>query len=78
MYDQQISLVMGIIGPQHSELFALELKEIAEIDIVYTVASTNIYQSAPNLVEVYVTIRSRISYTMDLIRTENLRVICPF
>ena len=70
----RISLIMGIIGPEHSELFALELEKNAEFDIVYTLASTNINQSAPNLVEVYVTVRSRMSYTMDLIRIEHLQL----
>ena len=45
---------------------------------VYTLASTIINQSAPNLVEMYVTVRSRMNYTMDLIRTEHLRVICTW
>ena len=61
----QTSLIMGIIGP---ELFALELEKNAKFDFVYTLASTNINQSAPNLVKVYVTIRSQISYYLDLIR----------
>ena len=39
---------------------------------MYTLASTNIIQPATNLIEMYVTVRSRMSYTMDLIRTENL------
>ena len=60
---------MGIIGQEHSELFALELEKIAEFDLVYTLASININQSAPNLDEMSVTIRSRMIYTMDLIRT---------
>ena len=37
---------------------------------VYTLASTNINQSAPNLVKMYVTIRSWMSLIMDLIRAE--------
>ena len=65
---------MGIIRPEHFELFAFELEIIAEFDSVYTVASTNINQAAPNVVEMYVTIRSRKSYTMDIIRTENLEL----
>ena len=48
-----ISLIMGIIGPEHSELFAFELEKIAEFHLLYTLASTNIKQSAPNLVEMY-------------------------
>ena len=65
---------MGIIGPEHLELFALELEKIAEFDFVYTLASTNINQSALNLVEKYVTTGSRMSYNMDLIRTEHLQL----
>ena len=70
----QIRLIMGIIRPEHSELFALELEKIAEFDFVYTLASTNINQSSPNLVEMYVTIRSWMSYTIDLIRIEHLEL----
>ena len=70
-----ISLIMGEIKAEqieaeHPELFALELGKIAES--VYTLASTNINQSAPNLVNMYVTIRSRMSLNMDLIRPELL------
>ena len=67
-----IRLIMGLIRPEHLQLFALELEKNAEIDFVYTLASTNINQSALTLVEMYVTIRSWMSYTMDLIRTEHL------
>ena len=35
--------------------------------LVYTLASTNINQSAPNLVQMYMTIRSRMSLIMELI-----------
>ena len=66
----QISLIMGQIEPKHSELFALDFGKIAESDFVYTLASTNINQSAPNLVKMYVTIRSQMSVIMDLIRPE--------
>ena len=61
---------MEQIEPEHLELFALEFGKIGESDIVYTLASTNINQSAPNLVKMYVTIRSWISSIMDLIKTE--------
>ena len=37
---------------------------------VYTPASTNIDQSAPNLIKMYMTIRSRMSLIMDVIRPE--------
>ena len=65
-----MSLIMGQIEPEHPELFALEFGKIAESDFVYTLASTNIDQSAPNLVKMYVTIRSRMSFIIDLIGPE--------
>ena len=61
---------MGQIEPEHSELLALEFGKIAEYDFVYTPSSTNIDQSAPNLVKMYVIIRSQISFIMDLIGPE--------
>ena len=54
----QRSSIMGQIEPEHSELFALEFGKIAEYDFVYTLASTNIDQSAPNLVQMYMTIKA--------------------
>ena len=66
----RMSSVMGQIEPEHLELFALEFGKIAESDFVYTLASTNIDPSTPNLVKMYVTIRLRVSSIMDLIRPE--------
>ena len=71
------SLIMGIIGPEHLELFAIELGKIAEFNFVYTLASTNINQSVPNSVTMYVTIRLLMSSTMDLIISELFELICP-
>ena len=65
-----MSLNMGQIEPEHPELFALEFGKIAESDFVYTLASTNINQRAPNLVKMYVTIRSWMSSIMVLIEPE--------
>ena len=62
--------IMGKIEPEHPELFAFEFGKIAESDFVYTLASTNIDQSAPNLVKMYVTIRLWMSLIMDLIVPE--------
>ena len=56
-----MSLIMDITGPEHPQLFALELGKIAESDFDYTLASTNINQSVPNLVKMNTTIRSRMS-----------------
>ena len=58
---------MGQIEPEHPELFAIEFGKNDESDIVYTLASTNVNQSAPNLVKMYVTVRSLMSSSMDLI-----------
>ena len=54
----RMSLIMGQIKSEHLELFALEFRKIAESDFVYTLASTNINQSALHLVKMYLTIRS--------------------
>ena len=45
-----MSSIMGPTGPEQLELFALELGKVAAFDSVYSLASTNINQSAPNLV----------------------------
>ena len=66
----QMSLMLGQIESEHPELFAFEFGKIAESDFVYTPASTNIDQSAPNLVKMYVTIRLRMSSIVDLIGSE--------
>ena len=66
----RMSLIMGQIKPEHLELFTLEFRKIAESEFVNTVASTNISQSAPILVIMYVTIRSQMSSIMDLIGPE--------
>ena len=66
----RMSSIMGQIELEYPELFALEFGKIAESDFVYTLASTNIDQSAPNLIKMYMAIRSRMSSIMDLIRPE--------
>ena len=66
----QMSSIMEQIEPECPELFVLEFRKITESDFVYTLASTNINQSAPNLVKMYVTIRSRMRSIMDLIGAE--------
>ena len=65
-----MSSIMGQIESEHPELFALEFGKITESDIVYTLASTDIDQSTPNLAKMYVTIRSQMSSIMDLIGPE--------
>ena len=53
-----MSSIMGHIESEHPELFALEFGKIAESDFIYTLASTNINQLAPNLVKMFVIIFS--------------------
>ena len=59
--------IMGQVEREHLELFALEFGKIAESDFVYTLSSTNINQSTPNLVKMYMTIRSQMSSIMEQI-----------
>ena len=66
----QMSSIMEQIKPERPELFVLEFRKIAESDFVYTLASTNITQTAPNLVKMYVTIRSRMRLIVDLLGPE--------
>ena len=58
---------MDLIGPELSELFALEFAKIAEYDFFYTLASTNVDQLVPNMVTIYMTLRSWMSSIMGQI-----------
>ena len=73
----RMSSIMGQIEPEHLELFAFEFGKIAEYDFVYSLSSTNIDQSAPNLVKMYVTMRSQMSLIMDLIEPELSELSAP-
>ena len=68
----RMSSVTGQIELKHPELFALEFGKILESEFVDTLASTNIDQSTPNLVKMYVTIRSRMSSIMDFYQTRTV------
>ena len=63
-----MSWIMDPIGPEHQELFALDLKNcyisLCLLSSIYK------YQSALNLVKIYMTIRSRMSLILGLIRPE--------
>ena len=59
-----MSSIMSQIGLKQPELFALELGKIAAFDFVYFLASTNINQSTPNLVTMYMSKRSEMSLIM--------------
>ena len=63
-----MSLIMGPIGLEQLELFALELGKIDAFDFVYSLASTNINQSAPNLVTMYMSIRSQMNLIMGQVK----------
>ena len=65
-----MSSIVSQIEPENPELFALEFGKIAEHDFVYTLSSTNINQSAPNLVQMYMTMRSRMSSIKKVIGPE--------
>ena len=64
----RMSSIVGVIGPEWLNLF--ELRKIAIFHLVYPRASTNINQSAPNLVKVYMTIKFRMSSILGLIELE--------
>ena len=63
--------IMELIGPKLSELSALVLEKFAIFDFVYTLASANIDQSAPNLATIYMPIRSRMFSIMGQIESEH-------
>ena len=57
----RMSSIMDLIGSELSELFAPEFAKIAESDFVYSLASTNVDQLVPNMVTIYMTMRSWMS-----------------
>ena len=63
-----MSSIMDLIGPELSELFAVEFAKITESDFVYTLASTNVDQLVPNMVTIYMTMGSWMSSIMGQIR----------
>ena len=66
--------IMDLIGPELSELFALELASIAESDFVYTRVSTNVDQLVPNIVTIYMTMRFWMRLIMGQIRQQHLEL----
>ena len=69
---------MRPFGSEQLELFALELGKIAAFNFVYSLASTNINQSAPNLVTMY-NYEHKTSDEFDYgsSHTRSVSVICP-
>ena len=64
-----MSSIMGQIEPEHLELFALEFGKMLNMTL-FSVLSTNIDRSLPNLVKLYVIIRSLMNSIMVLIGPE--------
>ena len=61
-------LIIDVIIRELSELFPLEFAKIAESEFVYTIASTNADQLVPDMVTVYMTMRSWMNLVMGQIR----------
>ena len=57
----RMSSIMDLVGPELSELFALEFAKIAESNFVYTLATANVDQLVPNMVTMYMTMSSWIN-----------------
>ena len=73
----RISSIVGLIEVEYLELFALEFGKIAEYDFVYTLSSTNINQSAPNFVKLYVIRKISDEFDYGSNRTRTVRDIYP-
>ena len=65
----RMSWIMGQIEPEHWSYLPLNLEKLMKMT-VYTLSSTNINQSAPNLVKMYVSIKSRMRLIMNLVGPE--------
>ena len=72
IYDHKISdeFDFGSNRTRTTGVICPLIKKIAIFHFVYTLASTNINQSAPNLVKIYMTISSQMSLILGLIRPE--------
>ena len=64
-----MSSIMDVIRPELSEL-SNWIRKFSIFDFVYTLASANIDQSVPNLVTIYMPIKSRMSLIMGQIEPE--------
>ena len=67
----QMSSIMELIGPELSELSALELENFAIFDNFDSLASANIDQSLPNLATIHMPMRARMSSIMGQIEAEH-------
>ena len=71
----RMSSILGQIELEYPGLFALEFGKIMESDFVYTLASTNIDQSTPNLVRMYI---GPELYELSALELENLPYLTLF
>ena len=58
-------------------LVCLQFAKINESDFVYTLAFTNVDQLVPNMVTIYMTMSSWMSFDYQSTRTVMSGVICP-
>ena len=65
-----MSLIIDLIGPELSELSALEFENLPYLTL-FTLASANIDQSAPKLATTYMPIRSQMTSIMGHIELEH-------
>ena len=56
--SSRMKSIMDLIRPELYELFALDFAKIAESDFVYSLASANLDQLVPNMVTIYMIMRS--------------------
>ena len=68
-----MSSIMDVIRPELSELSTLELENFPYLTL-FTLTSANIEQSVPNLVTIYMPIKSRISLIIGQIEPEHLEL----
>ena len=62
--------IMDLIGPELSELSALELENLSYLTLL-TLASAKIDQSVPNMATIYMPIRSGMNLIMGQIEAEH-------
>ena len=67
--------LMDVIGPGRPELYAPAVENIALFYFVYTLNIHNYYQSGPNKIIMYMTIRSEYYYRCNT--KESNEVTCP-
>ena len=72
----RMSSIMESIGPELSELSALEFENLPYLT-VFSLASTNINQSSLNLVKMYMTTRAWMSSIMEAIGPELSELSAP-